>query len=304
MLAGLAVDAVFADPVRRHPVAGLGRFAQQLEAWLWRPTRSAGALHWMASVAPAVLVTWAVDRRVADRLALRAAYVAALTWVALGTTSLHRTAHRLVGALERGDVPAARAELPALCGRDPSGLDVTALRRAVLESVAENTSDAAVAPLVWGALAGPAGLVGYRVVNTLDAMVGHRSERYERFGWTAARVDDVANLLPARLTAGLTALLAPTVAGRTGGAVAVWRRDAAAHPSPNAGCCEAAFAGALDVRLGGPTTYPYGVSHRPWLGDGRDPETGDVERAVALSHRVVLAAAVACALASLVRWSR
>src|SRR2546428_11566738 len=117
-------------------------------------------------------------------------------------------------SLEAGDLGAARRRLPNLCGRDPSTLDPSELARATVESVAENTSDAVVAPLLWGAVAGVPGLVAYRVVNTLDAMVGHRSERYLRFGWAAARLDDAANLAPARLSAGLAVLLAPVVGGR------------------------------------------------------------------------------------------
>ena len=178
---------------------------------------------------------------------------------------------RLADRLEAGDLAGARALMPNLVGRDPQTLDATGMARAAIESVAENTSDAVVGPLVWGALAGAPGVVAYRIVNTLDAMVGHHSERYERFGFAAARLDDLAGLLPARLTAALAVVLAPLVGGSTADAWRAWRRDAAAHPSPNAGPCEAAFAGALGVRLGGPTVYPYGLSERPWQGDGRDP---------------------------------
>src|SRR3954452_4670412 len=154
--------------------------------------------------------------------------------------------HSLAG----GDLEAARAALPVLAGRDPRGLGQEELARATVESVAENTSDAAVAPLFWGAVAGVPGLLTYRAVNTLDAMVGHRSERYERFGWAAARLDDLANWVPARITAGLTALLAPVVEGSPRRALEVCWRDGGKHPSPNAGPVEAAFAGALGRTLG------------------------------------------------------
>jgi adenosylcobinamide-phosphate synthase len=207
----------------------------------------------------------------------------------------------MAGALEAGDVPAARALLPTLAGRDPSALDAGELARATVESVAENTSDAAVAPLVWGALAGLPGLLGYRAVNTLDAMVGYRSPRYARFGWAAARADDVANWLPARLTAALTVAVAPLAGGSPRGALRVWWRDGAAHPSPNAGRCEAAAAGALGLRLGGRNVYGSRVEDRPVLGDGRAPASRDVARAVRLSRAVWLAAA---ALAVAVRVSR
>jgi adenosylcobinamide-phosphate synthase len=155
-----------------------------------------------------------------------------------------------------------------------------------VESVAENTSDAVVAPLFWGALAGLPGLLGYRAVNTLDAMIGHRSPRYLRFGWAAARLDDAANWLPARLAAVLTAAIAPSVAGSPAAAWRAWRRDARQHPSPNAGVVEAAFAGSLGVRLGGTNSYQGRAEVRGVLGDGRPVAVADIARAVRLSRRV------------------
>ena len=156
--------------------------------------------------------------------------------------------------------------------------------------MAENTADAVVAPLLWGALAGVPGLLGYRAVNTLDAMVGHRSPRYVRFGWAAARLDDVANLLPARVCALLTAAVAPAVGGSPGASLRAWRRDGGAHPSPNAGPVEAAAAGALGVTLGGRTVYPHGAEERPRLGDGPPPGAADLRRAARLSRLVGVAA--------------
>ncbi|OBG27699.1 adenosylcobinamide-phosphate synthase, partial [Mycobacterium alsense] len=191
----------------------------------------------------------------------------------------------------RGDVDGARRLLPSLCGRDPARLDGAGLARAALESVAENTSDAAVAPMLWATAGGVPGVLAYRGINTLDAMIGHRSPRYLRFGWAAARLDDLANYLGARVTAALVVACAPFVSGSASGAARAWRRDAARHPSPNAGVVEAAFAGALGVRLGGPTQYEYGLQIRPTLGDGPPPTVADLRRAVALS-RVVQAAAV------------
>jgi adenosylcobinamide-phosphate synthase len=193
--------------------------------------------------------------------------------------------------LERGDLDGARALLPSLCGRDPQPLDADGLARAALESIAENTSDAAVAPMFWTAVTGAPGVLAYRAVNTLDAMIGYRNRRYRRFGWAAARADDAANLVPARLTGALTALLAPLVGGSPTAAWRAWRRDARAHPSPNAGVAEAATAGALGVLLGGPTAYRHGVEQRPTLGEGRAPGVADLRRAVRLSAAVQLAAA-------------
>jgi adenosylcobinamide-phosphate synthase len=198
--------------------------------------------------------------------------------------------------LDAGDLDGARARLPHLCGRDPDTLDLAGVARASVESIAENTSDAVVAPLIWGAVAGAPGLLAYRAANTLDAMVGYRSPRYRQFGWAAARLDDVANLLPSRAAAGLTTLCAPLVGGSARGAWQTWRRDAAAHPSPNAGQIEAAFAGALEVRLGGRTVYPHGTEQRPVLGHGRTPDAGDLTRGVELSRVIGLVAAALCAI--------
>lgn len=218
------------------------------------------------------------------------------TWIALGGTTLARTGRDMADRLEAGELSSAREVLPSLCGRDPEVLDAGGLARAAVESIAENTSDATVAPLVWGAIAGVPGVLGYRAINTLDAMVGYRNERYRNFGWAAARVDDLANLLPARVSGVLTVVLAPLVGGRPGDAWRAWRRDAGAHPSPNAGVAEATMAGALGVALGGRTEYRHGTEMRPVLGDGRAPQVPDLRRAVRLSNGVQLAAAVAAAV--------
>ncbi|MDT7768500.1 MAG: adenosylcobinamide-phosphate synthase, partial [Mycobacterium sp.] len=180
---------------------------------------------------------------------------------------------------------------PALCGRDPARLDAAGLTRATVESIAENTSDAHVAPLLWAVAGGAPAVLGYRAVNTLDAMIGHRSPRYFRFGWAAARLDDAANYFAARVTAALVAVCAPIIGGSPSRAIHAWRRDANGHPSPNAGVVEAAFAGALGVRLGGPTQYHYELQIRPVLGDGSPPTVTDLRRAVLLS-RAAQAAAV------------
>ncbi|WP_113700603.1 adenosylcobinamide-phosphate synthase CbiB, partial [Nonomuraea lactucae] len=218
----------------------------------------------------------------------RAALTAAATWAVLGGTTLAREGACMAEALEGDDLDRARARLPHLCGRDPSGLGSRELARATVESLAENTSDAVVAPLFWGVVAGAPGLLAYRAINTLDAMVGHRSPRYERFGWAAARLDDVANYVPARITGLLTVLAAPDPRR----ALAVLARDGHRHPSPNAGRCEAAFAGALDVTLGGANVYGERVEHRPEMGDGRRPQVRDIRRAVRLTRAVSIAAAV------------
>ena len=220
-----------------------------------------------------------------------------LVWAAVGGRSLARAAEGVAEAVERGDLDAARAALPTLVGRDPSALDAEGICRAVCESVAENTADAVVGPLLWAAAAGPAGVVAYRCANTLDAMVGHRSPRYARFGWASARLDDVLGWVPARVVGLLAAGCAPVVGGDTGRALQTWRRDAPRHPSPNAGVCEAAFAGALGLTLGGEVRYGDRVEVRGPLGEGRHPGPADIRRAVRLSQTVSAATAVLAACA-------
>ena len=191
--------------------------------------------------------------------------------------------------LAAGDLAAARRRLPALVGRDPTALDGPEIARAVVESLADNTVDAVVAPCLWAVAAGAPGALAYRAVNTLDAMVGHRSERYRNFGWASARLDDLAGWVPARLTAALVAAVRP------GRARAVWRTvraDAPSHPSPNAGVAEAAWAAALGVRLGGTNRYGGRVEVRPRLGAGPPPSAADIARAAALSRDVTVALGV------------
>ena len=178
--------------------------------------------------------------------------------------------------LEDGDLDGARRLLPSLCGRDPAVLDAAGLTRAAVESIAENTSDAQVAPLWWAAVAGVPGVLVYRGANTLDAMIGHRSPRYARFGWAAARLDDVLNYRLPGWPVVLVALCAPVVGGSPVAAVRAWRRDARGIPARTPAWSEAAFAGALGVRLGGPTQYAHELEIRPTLGDGRIPEVADV----------------------------
>lgn len=301
MLGGYLADLALSDPKRGHPVAVFGRAAAGLERVTYRDARVSGALHVGLAVGAVGLLGTVIQRAAARRGRLwSVAATAAATWASLGGTSLARTGRQMAALLDRDDVEAARRLLPSLCGRDPARLDGSGLTRAALESVAENTSDAQVAPLLWAAVGGTPAVLGYRAVNTLDAMIGHRSPRYARFGWAAARLDDLANYVGARVTAMLVAACAPLVGGSPSGALRTWRRDAGRHPSPNAGVVEAAFAGALGVRLGGPTQYLHELQIRPTLGDGPAPSVADLRRAVALS-RAVQAAAALLAVFSTVR---
>ncbi|MFD6391478.1 cobalamin biosynthesis protein [Nocardia sp. NPDC060259] len=289
LMLGFALDRVFADPRRWHPVAGFGSAAAALEQVTYADDRRAGVVHEVVAVGSVVGI---------GVLAARGGVLATAlaTWTALGGRSLARAGQAMAERLDAGDIDGARELLPSLCGRDPSVLDADGLARAALESVAENTADATVAPLLWGAVAGVPGLLGYRAVNTLDAMVGYRNERYLRFGWAAARTDDLANVVPARVTGLITAALAPLVGGTPAAAWRAWRRDAAKHPSPNAGVVEASMAGALGVRLGGRTQYRHGAELRPTLGDGPAPTTADLRRAVRMSEAVQVGALVVSVL--------
>ena len=306
VLAGYLADLVLADPRAGHPVAGFGAAAAALERVSYRDTRIGGAAHVGVLVGAVSLLGTAIQRHARRRGPLwSVAATAVATWIALGGTSLARTGIAMGDLLSRDDVEGARRLLPSLCGRDPARLDAAGLARAAVESVAENTSDAHVAPLLWATVGGVPAVLGYRAINTLDSMVGHRSPRYARFGWAAARLDDAANYVGARVTAALVAVCAPIVGGSPSGAVRAWRRDAARHPSPNAGVVEAAFAGALGVRLGGPTAYQYELQIRPTLGEGVPPSVADLRRAVQLSRAVQAAATVLClSLSAAVRSGR
>ncbi|MFJ9787259.1 cobalamin biosynthesis protein [Amycolatopsis sp. NPDC101161] len=298
LVTGYAADTLFGDPRRGHPVALFGSAAARLERLLWADSKPRGAVY--AGLCSFGAVGLGVALQTATRRSpfARFSVTAVCTWVVLGGRGLAAEGAEMARLLERGEVPSARARLSHLCARDATALDSAELTRAATESIAENTSDAVVAPLFWGAVAGLPGLLGYRALNTLDAMVGYRSPRYRRFGWAAARADDVANLVPSRAGALLTALCAPLAGGRAREAWRIWRRDGGRHPSPNAGQVEAAFAGALDIRLGGTNSYGGEVESRARLGDGRDPEPVDLRRAVRLSRWVGAASAAVAAVAA------
>lgn len=295
LLAGYGADLVLGDPRRWHPVAGLGRLAVFLERRSWRDRRAAGVLHTGALVLGAWASVRALDRAAARLRGGRPLLLALVTWAALGGRSLVACGRRLAALVEAGDIAGARALAPSLVGRDPDSLDGPELCRAAVESIAENTADAVLGPLAWCALAGPAGAAAYRAANTLDAMIGHRSPRYARFGTAAARLDDVLNWPVARAGALLAVALAPAAGGRSREAWRVLRRDGARRPSPNSGRMEAAFAGALGVRLGGCNVYAGRVEDRPRLGDGPPPGPADVRRAAVLSLAVGAAGALLAA---------
>lgn len=288
--AGLALDRAVAEPPPDlHPVVAFGRLMHGIERRLYRDSVGAGSVYAAVGVAVGV-VAGLVARSTTAAVALSAA-----------GRMLRHEARAVQASLERADLDRARALLPALCGRDPRGLDESGVSAAVIESLAENTVDAVVGPALWGSVCGAPGAFGYRAANTMDAMVGHRSPRYERFGRCAARLDDVANLVPARLTALLVAAVCPA---RAAAVPRVVRRDATGHPSPNAGVAEAAFAAALDLQLGGVVRYGARVENRPRLGDGRRPKPADITRAVRLADRVEIACAALLTTPALLRLAR
>jgi adenosylcobinamide-phosphate synthase len=278
---GLLVDGVLGEPPASvHPVARFGQAMARADERWWADRRSAGVRHAALGVAPAAALGLVADRAAGPFPAL-----SGTTALAAAGRSLFAACRDVADALEVGDVAAARALLPTLVGRDPDGLDEKDMARAVIESLAENLSDAVVASAFWGVCAGTPGVLAHRAANTLDAMVGHRSARYERFGWAAARLDDLLAWPAARLTALLVVLAAPERTGEIWHAV---RHQAPAHPSPNAGVAEAAFAGALGLRLGGTSSYGGRSEIRPPLGTGRSPESTDIRRALDLARRVVI----------------
>jgi adenosylcobinamide-phosphate synthase len=186
---------------------------------------------------------------------------------------LSRETEAVLAACEAEDWTEARKRLSMIVGRDTAELSPEQIYRACIETVAESTTDGVVAPLFYAALLGPCGMWAYKAINTLDSMVGHRDERYLRFGWASARADDVANFLPARFTWLLLSLAALLMGNRAGRALAIGWRDGRKHPSPNSGWAEATMAGALGVQLGGPSTYQGEPSDKPTLGDTNEKLT-------------------------------
>jgi len=286
--AGLVADGLMGEPpVSWHPVARFGAAMEWADRRWWRDSRATGVVYAASGIGTGV-ASGALLGRVLSPFGSTAGAVA----LAAGGRSLRKAATDVAAALDQDDLEGAREGLRALVGRQTGHLDAHEVARAVVESVAENTTDAVVATAWWGALGGAPGALGHRAGNTLDAMVGYRNERYQRFGWAAARADDVGAWPAARLTAVLVALVRPTRIP------AIWRavRDGAGrHPSPNAGVSEAAVAGALGLRLGGANRYGDEVEVRPSLGHGRAPDPRDIARVIRLQRDVTLALAALAA---------
>ncbi|HUY86343.1 MAG TPA: adenosylcobinamide-phosphate synthase CbiB [Acidimicrobiales bacterium] len=304
---GYFVDSVMGEPkCFPHPVALFGSLMGRLDRKIWANSKPRGialvAIGSAASILAAKMmgsVAAVFGRPLRMSGQARVALVNAIaTQTCISARCLHDTALEIGSLLETGDLEAARAKLPSLVGRDPSILDEKAIAAAVVESVAENTVDAIIAPLFWSAVGGAAAVLEHRAVNTLDSMVGYKTERYAQFGWASARLDDLANWVPARLTA----LVVVLVAGKGSEIARVLKVQSPAHPSPNAGVAEGAFAAALGLRLGGTIVYPHGVEERPVLGFGSFPTAGDICRAVELSRRVGNFMAAMCLVGAGASW--
>lgn len=280
-LTAFALDHVYGEPSsRRHPLVAFGRYAAWTERRRYRPDRASGIVALALAVAPIVAAAWLLTR--SD---LFGALIAALLlYAAIGLRSLREHVEPVADALDAGDLDTARRLVGRVVSRDTGALDASQVATAATETALENGNDAVFGALFWFAVAGAPGAVLYRLVNTLDAMWGYRNERYEAFGWAAAKFDDLLNWIPARLTAFTYALF-----GHFERALACWRTQAGAWDSPNAGPVMAAGAGALGVRLGGAAPYEGTWHERPTLGEGDPPRADDVRRALALVRNGAIA---------------
>ncbi len=275
----LLIDYVFGEPKRFHPLVAYGAFVDRIEALLNRGAekKSKGAIAWIVAVLPIVTLVWLLDSLIGGWwLSLL------FGWLAIGWVSLSEHGSQVEQALKAGNIEEAREKLGRLVSRDTSQLTPNEISKASIESVLENGSDAIFAPLFWLAVGGAPAVVAYRLCNTLDAMWGYRNQRYEEFGKFSARVDDLLNIIPARLTA-----ITYGLAGNFKGAIQAWRAQFGQWYSPNAGVVMAAGAGALGVRLGGDAVYHGKSKSRPTLGNGQEPEVSDLSQALKLVERSV-----------------
>lgn len=295
MVVAMTVDALMGWPGALfarigHPVTWIGRLISLLDR-SWNRSADAPSIRRIAGVAAALLVIgsclgigWIVQALLPAGWS-GAVLLGIVAWPMVALRSLYDHVAAVAQPLQSGDIDAARLAVAQIVGRDPATLDEAGIARAAIESLAENASDGIVAPVFWGVLFGLPGIVGYKAINTLDSMIGHRSERHLYFGWAAARIDDIANFIPARLTG----VLFSVVSSRFSQALSCMVRDANRHRSINAGWPEAAMAGALGVRISGPRSYHGAVTDEPWLNDGaRDPLGADVRSGLMLYVRAML----------------
>ena len=295
MVVAMSVDALLGwpDPLFArigHPVTWLARLIDFLDKNWNRSSASAGVRRAAGAAASLIVIALAVAAASAIQSLLTSEwsriYVAGiLAWPLVALRSLYDHVAAVALALQSSNIETARLAVARIVGRDPSSLDEAGIARAAIESLAENASDGVVAPVFWGALFGLPGIVGYKAINTLDSMIGHRTIRHKAFGWAAARIDDLANFVPARLTGFLFAVVAQSPSA----AWSCMARDARRHRSMNAGWPEAAMAGALGVRLSGPRVYQGSVAEEPWLNEAaRDPRAEDILAGLKLYRRAMI----------------
>ncbi|TLN14080.1 cobalamin biosynthesis protein CobD [bacterium] len=272
LITAIALDLLLGDPRRLpHPVVGIGKAITILEKVLRRVigNERVGGMILLVCIVGGVLAAANIMLLGAHALHPVAGFAVSawLSFTCLALHSLHRESKLVADRLEVGDIDGARTFLSRIVGRDTEHLDEPGIWRALVETVAENTSDGVIAPLLYLMLGGPALALAYKAINTLDSMVGYKNDRYIRFGWASARFDDLANWLPARITGILMTAAAPLAGLSAKNALCIMLRDGGNHSSPNSGIPEAAAAGALGVRLGGANRYFGTVVEKPTIGD-------------------------------------
>jgi len=279
ILLAVITDIIVGDPRwMPHPVTGIGKFISYGEIIIRKLTKTTkglkigGALLTIIVVGGTYLFFWGL-LYLTFRINIILGMGLSIFWMsqALAINSLYKHAIKVVVPLSIGDLDKARDALAMIVGRDTGNLDEAEIIRGVVETVAENTVDGITSPLFYGFLGGPPLAMAYKAVNTLDSMIGYRDERYIDLGWAGAKLDDIANFIPARLTGIIYLLIAPFTSGGIRGVWNIVRRDAPKHPSPNGGIPEAAVAGALEIQLGGVNYYRGTVSNRAIMGDAKRP---------------------------------
>ena len=283
ILCALIIDRLLGEPTRLHPLIGFGNLAKWIESKLNKAKKNRNALFykgilaWSLAVIPITVIIY-----LADQLIGGIWLTILLGWLAIGWQSLRQHGLAVFKAFQKNDLKQARIKTSYLVSRDTSKLDETALSRATIESILENGSDAIIAPLFWLIIFGAPGVVFYRLCNTLDAMWGYRNNRYEQFGKFTARMDDVLNYIPARISALLYAFC-----GNTNQALKAWKEQGASWYSPNAGVVMATGAGALNLQLGGTAIYHGKEKPRPTIGYGEKPTASDIQASIYLLDKSI-----------------
>ncbi len=281
LAAAIIADIIFSElPNKMHPVALYGNLMDKIEKIIWKDNKLQGVLFLgIGSALPWLASKMALKLFGKNRFWISIFFI----YLVIAPKALSQIAIEIYEELDKGDLEKARLLLGGLVGRDVENLDISQISRATIESVAENTVDAFIAPIFWVILVGPSASLIYRGINTLDAMVGYKSSRYLNFGWASAKLDDVLNFIPARILSLLVLFFYPT-------SFRLWARelfsDALKHPSPNGGVAEASFAYGLNLKLGGTNYYRGQPEFRGYLGKGLSPDALDIKRSVVLASKI------------------